>query len=123
MEKNLQLGYDIGITNIPQQKEVFLKISKSETRSSIKTLPEIRYEDQQLSSFSGLVIFQKLFQAIDLKERLRRCFSHLKSSSTFGLHNIAFLLVVHIRRHAPEPWSPCNLILTSNSICAAGARR
>ena len=96
MEKNLQLGYDIGITNIPQQKEVFMKISKSETRSSIKTLPEIRYEDQQLSSFSGLVIFQKLFQAIDLKERLRRCFSHLKSSSTFGLHNIAFLLVVHM---------------------------
>lgn len=73
-----------------------MKKSRSETRSSIKTLPEIRYEDQQLSSFSGLVIFQKLFQSIGFKERLRRCFAHLKTSSTFGLHNIAFLLVIHM---------------------------
>ena len=96
MEKNLQLYYDIGYQNKSQQKEVFMKKSRSDTRSSIKSLPEIRYEDQQLSSFSGLVIFQKLFQSLEFKERLRRCFSHLKSSSTFGLHNIAFLLVIHM---------------------------
>ena len=73
-----------------------MKYSRSETRASFKILPKIRFEDQQLSSFSGIIIFNRLFQSIQLKERLKTCFSHLGSSSTYGLHNIAFLLIVHI---------------------------
>lgn len=73
-----------------------MKFSRSETRALFRILPKIRFEDQQLSSFSGIIIFYRLFQSIQLKENLKKCFSHLQSSSTFGLHNIAFLLIVHI---------------------------
>ena len=73
-----------------------MKFSRSETRLTCKIIPRIRFEDQQLSSFSGIIIFQKLFQAIGLKERLKSCFSRLEVSSTFGLHSIVFLLIVHM---------------------------
>jgi hypothetical protein len=42
-----------------------------------------------------LLIFQQLFQRIQLKQRLRACFSHLRISSIFGRHLVVLLLVVH----------------------------
>jgi hypothetical protein len=59
-------------------------------------IPMIRFEDQQLTSFSGLLIFQLLFKRIDLKKRLKKCFSHLKTSPIFGRHLIVLLLIVHL---------------------------
>lgn len=73
-----------------------MKYPRSVTRAIFKILPKVRFEDQQLSSFSGIIIFHQLFQMLQLKDRLKRCFSHIRSSSTFGLHNITFLLIVHI---------------------------
>jgi hypothetical protein len=55
----------------------------------------LRFEDQYLTSFSGLVIFQKLFDLLDLKDRLRRCFKHLTVSPIFGHASIVLLLIVH----------------------------
>jgi len=59
-------------------------------------IPMIRFEDQQLTSFSGLLIFQLLFKRIDLKQRLKKCFSHLKISPIFGRHLMVQLIIVHI---------------------------
>ena len=73
-----------------------MKFSRSATRSSTKSIPRLRFEDQRLSSFSGIIIFQRLFQDIQLKMQLKRCFSHQGSSSSYGLHNIAFLLILHM---------------------------
>jgi len=56
----------------------------------------IRFEDQQLTSFSGLLIFQLLFKRINLKQRLKKCFSHLKVSPLFGRHLIVILIIVHL---------------------------
>ncbi len=56
----------------------------------------IRFEDQQLTSFSGLLIFQLLFRRINLKNRLKRCFAHLKVSPIFGRHLIVMLIVIHL---------------------------
>ncbi len=56
----------------------------------------MRFEEQKLTSFSGLIIFQKFFAMLGLKERLRKCFRHLKVSPIYGHHVIVLLLVVHI---------------------------
>jgi hypothetical protein len=40
--------------------------------------PLIRFENQQLTSFRGLLIFQQLFKRIELKQRLKRYFAHRK---------------------------------------------
>ncbi len=48
----------------------------------------LQFEEQQLTSFSGLLIFQRLFQVIELKNRLRGFFSHLNRHPIYGFHNI-----------------------------------
>jgi hypothetical protein len=73
-----------------------MKISKSEVHWKARALPEIRFEDQQLSSFAGLIVFQPLFERLHLKQRLRGCFEHLKISPIFGHASIVTLLIVHL---------------------------
>jgi hypothetical protein len=73
-----------------------MKSSRSEIHRKTHALPVLRFEDQRLSSFSGLVIFQKLFEQLDLKQRLRRCFKHLAVSPIFGHASIVLLLIVHL---------------------------
>ena len=73
-----------------------MKSSKSQIHAKYHRIPTIRFEDQQLTSFSGLLIFQLLFKRINLKQRLKSCFSHLKVSPIFGHHLVTMLLVVHL---------------------------
>jgi hypothetical protein len=56
----------------------------------------IGFEDQQLTSFCGLPIFQQLFNRIELKPRLKKRFAHLKVSPIFGRHLMVMLLIVHL---------------------------
>ncbi len=72
-----------------------MKFSKSQTHRKSYTLPELRFEDQQLSSFSGLIVFQKLIELLDLKKKLRGCFRHQKVRPIFGHATFVLLLVVH----------------------------
>lgn len=73
-----------------------MKISKSEVHWKARALPEIRFEDQQLTSFAGLIVFQPLFERLHLKHRLRGCFEHLKVSPIFGHASIVMVLIVHL---------------------------
>ena len=73
-----------------------MKSSKAQIEVKFHKIPVIQFEDQKLSSFSGLLIFQALFKKINLKRRLKYCFSHLKVSPIFGRHLIVMLLVVHL---------------------------
>ena len=73
-----------------------MKSSKSEIQAKFHKIPVIKFEDQKLTSFSGLLIFQLLFRHMDLKERLRKCFDHLKVSPIFGRHLVVLLLIVHL---------------------------
>jgi hypothetical protein len=73
-----------------------VKSSKAQITAKFHKIPMIRFEDQQLTSFSGLLVFQLLFKRINLKNRLKKCFAHLKVSPIFGRHLIAMLLVVHL---------------------------
>jgi hypothetical protein len=73
-----------------------VKSSKAQILAKFHKIPVLRFEDQQLTSFSGLLIFQQLFQRIQLKQRLRVCFAHLTLSPIFGRHLVVLLLVVHL---------------------------
>lgn len=73
-----------------------MKYSKRETISREHKIPEIKFEDQRLTSFSGLVIYQSLFSKIDIKNRLRSCFRHLKVAEIFEHHIIMLVLIVHL---------------------------
>jgi len=73
-----------------------VKSSKSQITAKFHKIPTIRFEDQKLTSFSGLMIFQLLFKRINLKKRLKQCFAHLKISPIFGRHLIVMLIIVHL---------------------------
>jgi hypothetical protein len=59
-------------------------------------IPVIKFEDHQLTSFAGLIIYQPLLQNLNLKGRLKKCFDHLKVSEIFGHHIIMLLLIFHL---------------------------
>lgn len=73
-----------------------MKLSRNQVQSKTHAIPDLRFEDQKLTSFAGLFVFQLLFQRLDLKNRLRDCFSHLRSNRAYD-HAITVLsLIVHL---------------------------
>jgi len=82
--------------NIQSRRPLKVKFSRNEINSRVHKVPEIRFEDQKLTSFAGLVIIQSLFARLRLKERLRTCFGHFKTSPIFGYHVIVMVLMVHL---------------------------
>ena len=73
-----------------------MKFSKAAVHCKTHSLPALRFEDSQLTSFSGLVLVQELFARLELKDRLRRCFSHLTVNPIFGHATLVLCLVVHL---------------------------
>jgi hypothetical protein len=60
-------------------------------------IPSVRFEsDSRLTSYAGLVLFQRLFLDLDLLGRLRRCFAHLPTRRVFEHARVVLLLVVHL---------------------------
>jgi hypothetical protein len=47
-----------------------MKLPRSDVRRQAHALPILKFENHSLTSFAGLVLFQQLFAAINLKERL-----------------------------------------------------
>ena len=73
-----------------------MKYSKSEVRSKDHMIPDMKFEEQSLTSFAGLVIVQQLCRRIGIKNRLTRCFQHLQESRIFGQATVFLQLVIHI---------------------------
>lgn len=73
-----------------------MKSSKAEIQAKFHKIPVLQFEDQTLTSFSGLLIFQSLFRQMGLKKKLRKCFDHLKVTPIFGRHLVVMLLIVHL---------------------------
>ena len=73
-----------------------MKSSKAQIQAKYHKIPTIHFEDQRLTSFSGLLIFQVLFRRLRLKQRLYQCFSNEKVSPIFGRHLVVLLLIVHM---------------------------
>lgn len=73
-----------------------VKISKSAALAAISSRPELRFEQQQLTPFAGLVLFQALFARLGLHRRLRACFRHVVARPIFPTAKIIALLIVHM---------------------------
>ena len=73
-----------------------MKLSRTAVRGKATLGMEVRFEPQKLTSYSGLILFQCFFSHLGLKERLGRCFRHLKANPIYGHHVVLLLLVVHL---------------------------
>ncbi|MEA3410763.1 MAG: transposase [Pseudomonadota bacterium] len=73
-----------------------MKHSKADVRGKARTALDVRFEPQNLTSYSGLILFQHFFYLIGIKERLWGCFRHLKVSAIYSHHVIKMLLIVHL---------------------------
>ena len=73
-----------------------MKYRRSEVRSTARALPQLRFEDQTLTSSAGLVLFQKFFASIDLKSRRHRCFEPRRPGKAFPPATAFLPLIVHL---------------------------
>ncbi len=73
-----------------------MKFSKAVVHRKTHGIPEIKFEDQRLTSFAGLVVYQSLFSRIGLRRQLTGCFRHLRVSPIYGHGVIVLLLTVHL---------------------------
>jgi len=77
-------------------KRPHMKYSKNAVRAKATAIPELRFEDQRLTSFAGLVILQRFFQLLSLKSRLQKCFRHLVKGKIFDRASLFMQLVLHV---------------------------
>jgi len=73
-----------------------VKFSKAHIHSRVYRLPELRFEDQRLTSFSGTVVLQALFKHLDIHGRLKGCFAHRQKGSVIGFPTVALLMILHL---------------------------
>ena len=73
-----------------------MKPSKSKIQSKAHSLPDVKFENQALTSFAGLILLQKFFAAMTLKQRLQRCFAPLNKGKIFDRATVFLQLVVHL---------------------------
>ena len=73
-----------------------MKCSKASVHRKTHRIPEIRFEDQRLTSFSGLILFQSLFSRLGLREQLTACFRHINVTPIFGHGLTVMLLIIHL---------------------------
>jgi hypothetical protein len=73
-----------------------MKLSRKSVRTKGSSIPELRFEDQRLTSFAGLVVIQAFFQRIAFKSKLQRCFRHLSVGKIFDRGTMFMQLVVHL---------------------------
>jgi hypothetical protein len=73
-----------------------VKSSKAQIHTRVHRLPEVRFEDQRLTSHAGLVLLQALFRRLNLHDRLTRCYTHLSKGLIVGLPKVTMTLIVHL---------------------------
>ena len=71
-----------------------MKLTKSSIISKARKVLIPKFEDQQLTSFSGLIVFQALFNSLCLKSKIERCFSY--GTGQYAVSKIILVLIVHI---------------------------
>ena len=71
-----------------------MKLSRNAVRRKSHAVPTLRFEQQRLTSFAGLLLFQVLFGRLDLKRRLRACFE--TGGAIYHRATIVLSLIVHL---------------------------
>lgn len=73
-----------------------MKLSRRQVRCKTLSVPVLRFEDQQLTSFAGLFLFQILFARRRLRERLRTCFRRWALERAHDPAGIVLGLILHL---------------------------
>ena len=73
-----------------------MKLGRKQVRRQVRIIPRLEFVDQQLTSFSGLILFQVLFSKIKLKDRLKECFQHIEVERSYCHAVVVLGLVVHL---------------------------
>ncbi len=75
-----------------------MKFKRRDVVRGVSKIPEVRCEadETSLTSFAGLVIYQRLLSRLGIKKQLRECFGHLRHSATYRGQDIVLWLVVHL---------------------------
>jgi hypothetical protein len=73
-----------------------VKLRKADIRRSVHSIPDLVFDDTQLTSCAGLVVFQKLFAVLGFKHRLRRCLALATDNGVYGVRTIFLVLLVHL---------------------------
>lgn len=73
-----------------------MRQSKAQIESRVYTIPEVRFEQQRLTSFGGIIVFQALLQKLQLKARLSKCFRHCRKTVAYPMAALMLQLVVSI---------------------------
>src|SRR5437016_8385629 len=73
-----------------------MRVAKADIYTRASSIPTVRFEDQEFTSFGGIVVFQKLFAKLNLKERLRRSCAHLAQKNLYHPAVIVQWLIVHL---------------------------
>ena len=73
-----------------------MRVSRNNVASATHAIPEIRFEEQELTSYGGLVMLQALLQQTGFRSRLRATVRHLPSAGGYCASRILLLLIVHL---------------------------
>ena len=73
-----------------------MKFSTREIFSREYKQPALKFEDQRLTSFAGLIIYQVYLMKLRVGKGLRACFNHIKGSPIYGHHVVMVVLIVHL---------------------------
>jgi hypothetical protein len=71
-----------------------MKFSRKQVRRKAHAIPQLRFERQQLTSFSGLLLFQVLFLRLGLKNRLAKCFAN--GGVIYARSQLMLGLIIHL---------------------------
>jgi hypothetical protein len=73
-----------------------MKTPRRQIDGKTHVLPCLQFQAQQLTSFAGVVIFQKLFAELGLSARLRACCRHLPCTHLYSFTRLLQVLILHI---------------------------
>jgi hypothetical protein len=73
-----------------------MKLSRKQVRCKTSTVPALHFEDQRLTSFAGLFLFQLLFAQLALRERLRSCFRRWTLQRAYDPAAVVLGLILHL---------------------------
>ena len=73
-----------------------MRFRKQEIVARLHKLPKLRFEDQRLTSFGGVIVLQVLFQHLGLKARLKACFREVQGWRLYEPHRIVLWLIIHL---------------------------
>ena len=73
-----------------------MKHSRKSVARKAHAVPRIRFEQQRLTSFAGLVLVQSFLAAIDFKACVASCFRHVRTGKVYGRATVFLQLIVHL---------------------------